>query len=268
MTLKKHISLVCNKSNKIDDYKYKIPFSVLSSEPVVGVSLKSVVMRNLFYNVVSSNVPLKNNVFYFSLDAAPQQFEVKEGFYNITTLLQLIIDGINAIISTRIQPVQTLDMTYSPITGRVTFTLMENGNADIFELLGGSNPDSLNVLIGNAEDILVDAVNATPIVFDIIDLGGTDAINLVINEVCKNNGYCNGNNPNGESLSLLSLINFCGAPFGSLVCYQSSNVDADVILFEKPQNLSNLTIAVQSLPGPNLDLGLSDLHIELVIYTE
>ncbi len=268
MTLKKHISLVCNKSNKIDDYKYKIPFSVLSSEPVVGVSLKSVVMRNLFYNVVSSNIPLKNNVFFFSIDGTPYSFEVLEGFYNITTLLPLIIDGINSVLITRVGPIQTLDMVYSPLTGKVTFTLTDNGNNDIFELLGDSNPDSLNVLIGNAEDVTVDALTPTPVIFDIIDLGGVDAINLVINEICKNNGYCNGNNPNGECLSLLSLINFCGAPFGSLVCYQSSNVDADVILFEKPQNLSNLTIAVQSLVGANLDLGLSDLHIELVIYTE
>jgi len=268
MTIKKHISLVCNNSNKIDDYKYKIPFSILSSEAVVGISLKSAVMRNLFYNVVSSNRPLKNNVFYFSIDATPYSFEIPEGFYSITDLLPLVIDGINSVLITRIGPIQTLEMVYSPLTGKVTFTLTDNGNNDIFQLLGGSYPDSINALLGNAEDITVDALTPTPVIFEIIDLGGVDAVNLVVNEIVKNNGFSNGANPNGEVLSLLTLINFCDTPFGSLVCYQSSNVDADIILFDKPQNLSNLTIAVQSLPGPNLDLGLSDLHIELVVYTK
>ena len=49
------VSLVCNESNKTPQNVYKIPMGALSSESVVGVSLKSAVYRNVFYNIVGED---------------------------------------------------------------------------------------------------------------------------------------------------------------------------------------------------------------------
>ena len=265
----KSITLVCNSSNKTPDNKYVIPFDSLSKEQVIGCSLKSIVYRNLFYNVVA-NGELKNNVFYFSLDGAEQSFEVPEGFYDIADLIPIVLTGIQAITNLRLAVVQTIDLTYSALTGKVTLTVLENGNGDIFRLLGGTYLDSINLILGNSTDHTIATILATPVAYQfnsIIDLGGNDVSNLMINTIAGTSGLSNSSsNSSGRKNGLMKMLSYVGSGFGQLVEYQNNNLLDTMILYDRPTNLSNLNIWLETSSGVILDNGVSDLHIELYVY--
>ena len=264
----KTVTLVCNSSNKTADNKYVIPMDALSKEQVIGCSLKSIVYRNLFYNVVESGL-LKNNVFYFSLQGSEQSFSVPEGFYKIDDLIPIVLNGIQTITNLRIAPVQTIDLTYSALTGKVTLTVTENGNGDIFQLLGGTYMDSINIILGNSTDYTIATVLATPVAYkfdSIIDLGGNDVSNLMINSIAGTSGLSNSStNSSGRKNGLLKMLSYVGSGFGQLVEYQNMNIRDTMILYDRPTNLSNLNIWLETSSGIILDNGVSDIHIELYI---
>ena len=264
------VSIVCNESNKTKENTYKIPMTALASVSVKGVSLKSAVYRNSFYNVVSQPPALKNNVFYFSLDAAPQQFEIPEGFYSISELLPLVQAQMDAILNTRIAPVGSGLFEYSSITGKVTFTYSDLGNGDILELLGGSNPNSINLLLGNVEDFILDGLTPTPYEFkNIIDLSGVDAVQLIIDECSRGCGLSNSSKNNfGDTNNMLSLLNYENSPFGSLKSYINPQPANTMLIYDSGVNLSNMTIYLTTTSGIILDLNSADLHVELLLLLE
>lgn len=268
-TKQKSITLVCNSANKTADNKYVIPMNSLATEHVIGCSLKSIVYRNLFYNVVADG-ELKNNVFYFSLDAIEESFEVPEGFYKITDLIPIILAGIQTITNARPAIVQTVDLTYSALTGKVTLTITENGNGDAFRLLGKTYRDSINLILGNSIDVPIQTVLATPISYQfdsIIDLGGNDVANLMINTIAGTSGLSNSSsNSSGRKNGLLKMLSYVGSGFGELVEYQNGNILDTMIFYDSPKNLSNLNIWLETSSGVILDNGVSDLHIELYVH--
>lgn len=260
----KTISLVCNSKNKTSDNKYKIPLSSMAKETVVACSLRSCTFRNNFYNVVSSIAKLKNNTFYYKLSGIPFSFDIPEGFYSILELLPLVQAGLDAELALRVPPVPTVVLTYSNITGKVTIVFTDTGNGDTFELSGGENPDSINNLLGNNEDVLL--TTAVPYEFlDILDMGGVDAVLLCCSEIAKGSGMVNSDNENGRTIGLLKQINCAGSGFGELVNFENDDIDSTRITYPNGINLNDLTFSLESTTAVPLDLGGSDLHVELFV---
>jgi hypothetical protein len=265
-TKQKTLSLVCNSSNKLQDGRYKIPMGSLSGEGVVGVSLKKVVFRNLFYNVVGSG-KLQNNTFYFTIDNVLKTVVISEGFYNINQLLPLVESGVQQILNTY-SPTPNITMVYSGISGKITATYLSNGGGTIFQLRGGEFFDSINLSLGNSQNIIFNGLLGTPRTFkDIINISGEDSCGLVIEEISKGSGLSNSEKDNfGATSGLLTTLSFKDAPFGQLGSYHNPNLLDTMLLYESPQNLSSLTIYLQTASGIILDLGVSDLHLELLLY--
>jgi hypothetical protein len=263
-TKTKTVSIVCNSSNKTPDGRYIIPMTALAGESVKGASLKSAVYRNLFYNVVADGA-LKNNTFYFDLDGVIKQFDVPEGSYGISQLMPLILTGIQTILNLT-TPTQTAALTYSSLTGKVTLTITDNGSGVIFKLMGGSFPDSINLLLGNTDDVTIDALTPTPKTFEhIIDLGGNDVAQLIFEEMAKGSGLCNDNTDSfGRTVSMIKLLSYRGAGFGELACYENQDILGSMLLYESGQNMSNMNIWLQTSGGTILDQGVSDMHLEIL----
>jgi hypothetical protein len=266
-TKTKTLSIVCNTSNKTPDGRYQIAMGALAGESVIGATLKSCVFRNLFYNVVSEGA-LKNNTFHFTLDGAAQVFEIPEGFYKITQLLPLVQSGIQTILNTRIAPVQTVTLTYSTITGKVIITVTDNGNNDTFSLSGGTFINSINFLLGNTEDTLIDTITPTPKQLEnIIELSGEDACQLVIEEVAKGSGLNNSSFSSfGATSGLVKMLSFRGCAFGELCTYQNNDLLGSMIYYSSPQNLSRLTIYLSTAEGTILNQQSADMHVELLLH--
>jgi hypothetical protein len=238
----------------------------LAGEAVVGATVKSVIYRNVFYNVVGTGM-LKNNTFYFSLNGVLKQFDIPEGFYYIDDLRPVVLAGIQTILNLQAAPVQTAAMTYSPVTGKITLTVTDNGNGDTVQLMGASFPDSINTSIGNTVDVVINTSPVAHVFKDIINIAGEDACQLVIDEIAKGSGLSNSSTNNfGSTSGMLCLLSYKGAGFGSLADYHNPDPIGTMLLYANPQNLSNLSVSLQTASGIILDLQSSDLHIELLLY--
>ena len=263
----KTLSLVCNTSNKLADGRYKIPMGALAGESVIGCSVKKVVYSNQFYNVVGSG-PLKNNTLHGSFDLSPFIITIPEGFYTISQLRPLVETAFQAELNT-LAPSPTVTMTYSGITGKISTGVLNNGSTVVIGLKGKDFPDSLNLSLGNTLNIGFNA-DGTPITFEnIIDIRGEDSAGLVIDEIGKGSGLSNSSTSSfGSTSGLLTTLSYEGAGFGSLATYINPNLLDTMLLYDSPQNLSSLTIYLQTASGIVLDLGVSDLHIELLLYLQ
>tara|TARA_R110000851_G_scaffold287098_2_gene441013 strand:- start:513 stop:1319 length:807 start_codon:yes stop_codon:yes gene_type:complete len=263
-TKQKTLAIVCNRSNKLPDGRYKIPMGALASESVVGASVKSVVYRNLFYNVVADGL-LKNNVFYLALDAVQMQVVIPEGFYKISILLPLVISGIQNLLNTFASPA-TISMVYSSLTGKVSCTYTAGGSPVVFSLPGGDFVDSVNLLLGNIKNLTF-STGVEQIFDSVIDLSGEDSCGLVIEEIGKGSGLSNSNTSSfGSTSGLLTNLNFEGSTFGSLKSYINPNILETMLFYSSPVNLSALTIYLQTASGIILNLQSSDMHIEILLH--
>ncbi|MHA2051888.1 MAG: hypothetical protein ACW986_19950 [Promethearchaeota archaeon] len=267
----RNLSIICNKGNKNADNSYKINLGKLSYNSVKVASLKSVTFRNLQYNVIGSG-PRKNNIFHFLLNGAPEVVVVPEGYYSISELLAVVKTGIELIFaSSGIVPLPFLtSITYDPITAKVSIVVDGQGVAIPVELQGKTFPESINLLLGNTEDITLDTLGATIYTFDsIINLEADDRVHLVSSAISQNSGLTstgsNNNNKNGRSLSLVRAL-AVNSGFGGLCLFDSFDIDAEAIIYTLPQNYTELDISLQDIYGNILDLQNSTLTIELLTW--
>jgi hypothetical protein len=263
-TKQKTLSIVCNKSNKLPDGRYKIPMGALASESVVGASVKSVVYRNLFYNVVADGL-LKNNVFYFALDNVQQEVTIPGGFYGIVNLMPLVESGIQTILNALANP-STVSMVYSSVSGKVSLTYTSGGSPVVFKLLGADFVDSVNLSLGNTKNLTF-STGVVQIFNAIIDLSGEDSCGLVIEEIGKGSGLSNSNTSSfGATSGLLTNLNFDGSPFGHIKSYLNPNILETMLFYSSPVNLSTLTVYLQTASGIILDLESTDMHVEILLH--
>ena len=267
----RNLSIICNKDNKNADNSYKINLGKLSYNSIKVASLKSVTFRNLQYNVIASG-PRKNNIFHFLLNGAPEVVVVPEGYYSISELLAILITEISLIFaSSGIVPLPLLtSLTYDPITAKVSIVVDGQGVATPVELQGETYPQSINLLLGNTEDITLDTLGATSYTFDsMINLEADDRVHLVSSAISQNSGLTstrsNYNIKNGRSLSLLRAL-AVNSGFGGLCIYESNDVDAESIIYTLPQNYTEIDISIQDIYGNILDLQNSALTIELLTW--
>lgn len=264
----KVISVICDKNNKTEDNAYKVNLGNLGFNSFSVCSLKSCSFRNLLYNVRGSGVR-KNNIFHFSLDGTPEEIEVPEGFYSIYQLIDYLKTEIETILAgSGIIPLPTLTtLEYSSITGKVTILIDGNGAGTPFELTGGTNQDNINFLLGNNVDVSLDTLTPVAYVMDsIITLQADDRVHLVSNAISANGGITNkSRSGQSRNLSLVRAI-AVGDSFGNIVEYESQDLDAEALKYPLAQNFSELDFALQDIYGCNLDLGNSELTIELMAW--
>lgn len=265
----KVISVICDKSNKRSDNSYKVNLGNLGFNSFSVCSLKSCTFRNLLYNVRSTR-PRKNNDFYFSLDGSPYVIAVPEGFYSIYELLDFLRPKLETLLAgSGIIPLPTLTtLDYSTISGKVTMLVDGNGAGTPFQLEGKSNPESINFLLGNNEDVALDTLTPEEYVFDsIISLQADDRVHLVSNAIAPNGGITNKSpgERGSRNLSLLRSIGV-GDAFGNIVEYESQDIDAEALSYPLAQNFTELDFALQDIYGNNIDLQNSELTIELLAW--
>jgi hypothetical protein len=262
------LSVICDKQNKTTDNQYKLSFGNIATRSVSAVTLKSCSFKNVFYNVISSNLKLKNNVLYTRMQGVDIEFTVPEGFYTISDLLTVLSNEISAFFLLYAQPLVLDDLSYNSITGKVSMTISDpNLSNDIFELRGLDRPDSVNYLIGNTVNLSVSNTPLPKQLDSLINLDGQQCVNLVCEPISKSSGsYVSSVNPNGSINNSIRTITVNGG-FGSPVSYLSRDTDADQISYNPPINLSALTFSITD-PKTNaiLDLSASKICIELILF--
>jgi len=264
----KIVSLVCEIEEQLPNKSYNISLGRMGVEGVRGLSLKSAVFPNNFYNVIENDLARKNNIFYFSLDGVPQQAEIPQGFYNISDLMTRLELEINNIIAVSgILPLPTLDIfVYSTLTKKVTISINGNGVNTEFTLQG-SNKQSINRLLGNSQDVTL-TTDPLPDIYtfdSLINLQGETSVYLVSNTIANNGGISNKGADDGRNVSLIRQIPV-NAAFGSSILYVSFDTDADRIIYGSPVDLTDVQIAVTDSRGNVLDLGVGKLEVELICY--
>jgi hypothetical protein len=223
----------------------------------------------VLYNVRGEGVR-QNNSFYFSLDGTPYNIEVPEGFYSIYELLDYLRPQLETIFAgSGIIPLPTLTtLDYSTITGKVTMLVDGNGAGTPFELEGKSNPESINFLLGNTEDVALDTLTPEAYEFDsLITLQADDRVHLVSNAISPNGGVTNKSpgERGSRNLSLLRAIPV-GDAFGNIVEYESQDIDAEALSYPLAQNFTELDFTLQDIYGNNIDLQNTELTIELLAW--
>jgi hypothetical protein len=102
-----------------------------------------------------------------------------------------------------------------------------------------------------------------------MNLSGEDSCGLVIEEISQGTGLSNSEtDTEGSTSGLMTTLSFVGAPFGAIGNYINTNLLDSMLLYDQPQNLSGLSIYLQTASGIVLDLGVSDLHIEMLLYLQ
>lgn len=264
----KNISITCNTLNKDADNSYSPVLGLSNIDNFRAIALKSISFRNIFYNVESSDLKRKNNIFYFSLAGAPQQVVIPEGFYSINQLLTLLNTDISAILAgSGIIPLPTLDdLSYDSITGKVSITINGQGSATPFVLEGGTETQSVNNLLGQTTDYSLDTLTPTAYVFaDLVSLGGIDRVHLVSSTLGQAVGITSttNNTSNGKNISLIRVLTN-NVEFGGLVEYISPDLDAERLLYNNAINISSLNLSLQDVNGNILDLKNSEMIVEFV----
>ena len=265
----KIVSLICTVDEQLPNKSYAISLGRMGVEGVRGLSLKSAVFPNNFYNVIENDLARKNNIFYFSLDGVPQQAEIPQGFYNISDLMTRLELEINNIIAVSgILPLPTLDIfVYSTLTKKVTISINGNGVNTEFTLQGLQNTQSINRLLGNSQDVTL-TTDPLPDIYtfdSLINLQGETSVYLVSNTIANNGGISNKGADDGRNVSLIRQIPV-NAPFGGSILYMSFDTDADKIIYGSPVDLTDVQISVTDSSGNVLNLGVGKLQVELICY--
>lgn len=268
----KDLSIICDRSNKNSDFSYKINFGNLGFDSFNAISIKSVSFRNLQYNVIGAGNSRQNNTFYFDLAASNETIVVPPGYYSVYELTAYLQTEIEIILAASgIIPLPTLtSFDYSSITGKVSLLIDGNGSATNFELTGGTNTNSVNNLLGNSTDAVLNTLAPTIEEFDsFVNLQGDDRVHLVSSSIAPSGGITNasinGTSVNGRNINLLRSI-VVNAPFGELVEYTSNDLDAEQLLYTLPQNFSVLDISLEDVYGNKLDLGNSAMTIDILAW--
>jgi hypothetical protein len=264
------LSISCDSSIKTTNNQYKLSIGNLATRSVQSITLKSCNFKNVFYNVISSNPALKNNVFYQRMDGVQENFEIPEGFYNINELLDVVSQKITAFFLTQAVPSTLVELSYNSITGKITIEVDDNGSADIYELRGSQSRQSINFLLGNSVNLTVNSVSGStsPSTFDtIIALGGQQCVNLICQQISKNSGaYCSSQELNGAINNSIRNIPI-NATFGATVQYTSFDTDADQLDYSPSINLSDLVFSINdTATNTILDLKNSVLCLELILF--
>lgn len=264
------LSIVCDNILKTNDNQYKISLGNLASRSVHSITLKSCNFKNIFYNVISSNLALKNNTFFANLDGVEENFDIDEGFYSISELLLAVSDKISAFFLTQAVPSTLVDLSYNSITGKITILVDDNGSGDIYEIKGLGKNKSINFLLGNTKNLALNSVSGsqTPSTFDsLINLSGQQCVNLVCEQISKNSGaiasstFLNGNINN--SIRNIQI----DASFGNTVNYESFDTDADSLNYSPAINMSDLVFSiVDTATNTILDMSATAICIELIVY--
>lgn len=264
----KNISIICNSNNKNIDGSYSANLGRSNVDDFVAIALKSVSFRNVFYNVVATGAR-KNNIFYMTLAGTPYEIEVSEGFYNVSELLNVLTPLIQAVFDgSSIIPIpQLTSFTYNSILSKVEILVDGVGVATPLTLTGGDNPTSINALLGNIENLDLDLLTPTESTFNgLVDLGGLDRVFLQSSTIGQNVGLSTtGLNGNGIALSLVRVLNV-DEPFGAPLFYISPDLDAERLIYNSPINISNIDFSLTDENNNILDLGNTDLIIELIGY--
>jgi len=253
------------------DGSYRVSIGKLSTQSVMALSIRTLTMRNLFYNVISLG-ERKNNVFYFSLDGMQEIIEVPSGYYSITQLLDYLKTEIETILAASgIVPLPTLtEFKYNSIKNKVELEIDGEGSATSFTLDGeDATIDSINYLLGNWDNVALTTLPATPYLFqNQINLAGLDGVYLVSNRLSSSNGYVSNSGlffPNGRTTDLLAYIPL-NAGFGGLVTYQNQDLDASSVVSSLAVDYTSVTLAITDSRGRPLYLDNSSLNLELIAW--
>lgn len=263
----KNISIICNPSNKNIDGSYSTNLGRSNIDDFVAIALKSVSFRNVFYNVEATGVR-KNNIFYMTLAGTPYEIEVGEGFYNVNQLIAVLSPLIQAVFdSSGIIPIpQLTSITYNSITAKVSMLVDGVGVATPLELTGANQP-SINYLLGNTQNLSLDLLTPTEATFNgLVNMGGIDRVFLQSSTMGQNVGLSTtGVKGNGVALSLIRVLDV-NEPFGNPVFYISPDLDAERLVYNSPINISNIDFSLTDENNNTLDLGETQLIVELVGY--
>lgn len=220
-------------------------FSLGQSLEVKGLSVKSVSIPNIAYNINKNTnklIVVKNGV--------ELTLELPLGQYDIDKL----ISGLEAGLRSTLLDV-TLTVTITPLTSRLNFTsivpfqIKTGPTSPLSDILGLSDFESVFPESGPSTSFEVDGVVA---------LAGIKNYFLVSNALSS--GF-SGIFSNGQRLSLVTNIPI-DTPFGTITHMEVDDSKIDSRAFRRPQNVQLIDVKIVDESGNVVDL--NQHHIEIV----
>lgn len=239
----KNSPLTKSKSNFLVNLKERS-----ETQRVKSVKIHQIWCPNVFYNVRSGI----NNVINITQDSeVATDITIPQGQYTITTFMVAAKTAIDA-----------------KMAGGSVVTITQDADTQLLTLAfsGGTNPNTaLNVTDANSEAWCVFGVQTTSA--EAASHTATSAPNLrglsqvfLHSKTLNNFGTYDGDS---GAISMFSAVSFHDTPFGGMGYYQSTNDDTDLIVYDKPRNLSSVQIKLRDSVGNVLDTGCSGVTIIL-----
>lgn len=218
---------------------------------VVTARLKQILIPNIFNNIRFEPFSDRNSTFQYQTNGATNFFNIVDGFYTLTQLInsiEALLSGIN------------ITLTFSETTGKITLT---NAGVVDFTVIGSDN----NIINNTMADVL--GIGAS----DVIVAAATSTIfpnkpnlynytNVYIASSRISNGF-NMIDPNGRHPVLASVpIN---VPYGGIVTYEPT--EQHDIEFVIDTNIEDIDISLVNHNGEIIPMD-SNHHIHVLIETD
>ena len=251
--------------------RFNLKLSRISTLPVYALSLRTMVFKNMFYNVVGDGTSRTNNSFFFTLNGLLQEIIIDEGNYSITQLIQAVREKLEVILSSSgiVPPPVISDFSFNSINAKVSLTIDGGGVATPFELTGGSFTQSINKILGNTVDVVLDTLTPTAYQFNTTyNLSGESVVNVISSHMANNNGFVSNVGDkfiNGRVSNVVAMVPV-NQSFGKFIEYRSQDIDAEAIAYNIPIDMSSVDIYLADQLGRPLPLQNTALDMELIAW--
>ena len=251
------IRLYAKNSTEVTPGAFECNLDSAQLSNVVAVALKTVAFRNYAFNIYAEGEQ-KNNTFTVNvIGVGPITASIPEsGFY--TT--QQVIDIIAPLIETGIKityPADTFTMALNPNTNKVVATFGVSATLE-FPADGG-----LNELLGNTE-VSPNLINTTYEFNTFASLGGLETV--TVNVASKSPmTILNVTNIKQRITNSLGVVPV-DVPFGGLQTFTQPDLDAAMLVFSYPEDMTNIRFGVRDVNGHRLLDQKNHLVIELMVW--
>lgn len=207
-------------------------------QQVKTVSVHHAIVPNVFYNINSSN----NSITFTETTQVEQTVSIPEGQYVLSDLQTQVALAMNTAMVGSV-----LTITQSSLSKKLIFTYVGNTVA--------LNPAStIAPVLGLISDLGAQAVQTMDY---IANLRGLSEVYIHSNTIAQ------GHLVDGNSglVSTLCSVPLVGVQFGADALFQSTKEDDDLIIYNRPLDITNIHIVLRDSEGRRLDIGTSVMTI-------
>jgi len=237
------------------NFEINVPNSVRSLKNVVALSIQSVQLPHMFYNIY--NATLK---YIRVSDGAQRELVVDDGQYTIDQLMDHIVVKFNAYEANGAM-VYNATTSQTPDLNDITQKLSLNFGMDI-KIQSGTDC-KLGEILGFSHDGTVYATTNNAVVAPyIFDLSGNDCVYIHSKTLSNGASDLEVNLKNVHSILAIPLDVF----FGETAYYSNKSNGSNLIKFNSPRNITHIPISIKDNRGNQLSIQGADWTMVIKVY--